>query len=138
MTIKAFPGLCKADLVIGLSVSMVTAVLFCYILLTNNNALNPYYMLYGPVSSILNYQIQWNNIFPQTLFETGDYVALFKIVGFISVLWIVYWGLTLSFIVSFVRRKKYWDIVGVVCLVCIINYVSAMFQKWFVGTRIIM
>ncbi len=118
--------------------SAVTSIAFCFVLTINNNLLTPYYVLYGPVSLVLNYQIQWNNIFPQSLWETHKYAGLFKILGFISVLWILYWGLVLGLFVSFVRRKKHVPILILISVVVLINYFSAMFQEWFIGMRTIM
>lgn len=138
MATKELRGVRQVDWCSGFLIALVTAIPFCYVLLTNNNALRPYYLFYGPASVVLNYQILWNNIFPQALFEAGNYAALFKIVGLISVLWVFYWGLAFGLVISFVRRKKYWAVLGVVSVVLILNCFSAMFQKWFIGMRVIM
>lgn len=138
MGIKRLTSTRYFDWGMGFVISIATSIAFCFLLIENNNIVIPYGMFYGPVSIVLNYQIQWNSVFPQALWETNSYLDLFKILGLISVLWILYWGVVLRFIISFVRRKKYASLLILVLGVVLINYFSVMFQKWFIGMRTVM
>lgn len=127
-----------ADFLGGFGIAIATLIVFGYTLLTNNNALNPYYLLYGPASIILNYQILWNNAFPQTLYEAGRHYELLKILSLIAVLWMAYWGSVFTFLISSIRSKKYRLVPAIILGIGLINYFSAKFQAWFIGMRAIM
>ena len=126
------------DYCLGFGLAAITLVAFCFILLTNNNALNSYYAFYGPVSILLNYQILFNKVFPQALFESEDFFALFKILSTIVVIWMLYWGGALTVSFSLIRRKKYYLLLMAVLVIIFVNYFSMKFQEWFIGMRTVM
>jgi len=128
----------RFDWGIGFGAAAITAAVFCSVLVSNNNALNPYSIFYGPAAIVLNYQIQWNNVFPQTLLETGNYAGLLKTLFLIAMLWTAYWGSIFGFLISFFRKKKFRAIFWLIFVVAGVNCFSAMFQRWFIGMRIIM
>ena len=128
----------RSDIFGGLAAAGAGYMFFLYALARDNNLIFSCRYLLGPVMLGLNYLVHWNNVFPQDLCGAGNYRAFLSVLLPLTAVWFVYWAGMAAVMISSLRRKRIALFFVWLCLLAGINCFSEVFQRAFIGLRVIM